>query len=154
RIPEGKTHPISRGFGQRLSSTRRRAALPGSPQRPIAAKVRGPQLAGCRSDWAAPKAGQPSTFGSCKACCHSSRSSWVKATRRLRVSAWRWETRHRSDVFSRLRRHLFLLNNGHMDTVMCNGRQFEISRAVEADVPGLVALLADDVLGATRESRA
>lgn len=35
---------------------------------------------------------------------------------------------------------------------MSNGRRFTVSRAVEADVPGLVSLLADDVLGATRES--
>jgi len=41
-----------------------------------------------------------------------------------------------------------------MDTVTSNGRRFTISRAVEADVAGLVSLLADDVLGATRESAA
>ena len=45
-----------------------------------------------------------------------------------------------------------LLNNRPMDTVMSNGRRFTISRAVEADVAELAALLADDVLGATRES--
>src|SRR5690625_6117663 len=41
-----------------------------------------------------------------------------------------------------------------MDTVTSNGRRFTIARAVEADVAGLVSLLADDVLGATRESAA
>src|SRR5699024_12859411 len=47
-----------------------------------------------------------------------------------------------------------LLNNRPMDTVMSNGRRFTISRAVEADVAELAALLADGVLGATRESAA
>ena len=33
-----------------------------------------------------------------------------------------------------------------------DGRRFTIERAAESDVPGLVALLADDVLGADREA--
>ena len=33
-----------------------------------------------------------------------------------------------------------------------DGRRFAIARATESDVPGLVALLADDVLGADRET--
>lgn len=39
-----------------------------------------------------------------------------------------------------------------MDVVEVNGQRFTIERAVEGDVPALVALLADDVLGAGRES--
>jgi hypothetical protein len=33
-----------------------------------------------------------------------------------------------------------------------DGRRFTIDRATESDVPGQVALLADDVLGADREA--
>lgn len=39
-----------------------------------------------------------------------------------------------------------------MGTVQVRGRSFTVDRAVAADVPALVALLADDVLGAERES--
>ncbi|WP_345463629.1 GNAT family N-acetyltransferase [Nocardioides marinquilinus] len=39
-----------------------------------------------------------------------------------------------------------------MDRIEVAGRVFDVRRAVVDDVPGLAALLADDVLGATRES--
>ena len=39
-----------------------------------------------------------------------------------------------------------------MHQLEAGGRRFTVARASEADVPGLVALLADDVLGAGRES--
>lgn len=39
-----------------------------------------------------------------------------------------------------------------MDVLVVQGRRFSLVRATEADVPALVALLADDVLGAGRES--
>lgn len=39
-----------------------------------------------------------------------------------------------------------------MDTIHAAGRRFVIDRAAESDVPAIVALLADDVLGAQRES--
>ena len=38
-----------------------------------------------------------------------------------------------------------------MHSLEVDGRRFTIQRATESDVPGLVALLADDVLGADRE---
>lgn len=38
-----------------------------------------------------------------------------------------------------------------MHTMKARGRSFEITPAQEADVPAIVALLADDVLGASRE---
>lgn len=41
-----------------------------------------------------------------------------------------------------------------MDYLILNGHRFDLARATEADVPALVALLADDVLGAGRESTA
>lgn len=41
-----------------------------------------------------------------------------------------------------------------MDIVTSGGRSFRISRAIEDDLEDLIHLLADDVLGATRESRA
>ena len=40
-----------------------------------------------------------------------------------------------------------------MHSLQVAGRWFTIDRATESDVPALVALLADDVLGADRESR-
>src|SRR5699024_10583697 len=46
-------------------------------------------------------------------------------------------------------------DNGGMDpsqTVQLGDRRLTITRATEADVPEIVALLADDVLGASRES--
>ncbi len=39
-----------------------------------------------------------------------------------------------------------------MDALSADGRRFDLHRAVEDDVPGLVALLADDALGEARES--
>jgi GNAT superfamily N-acetyltransferase len=39
-----------------------------------------------------------------------------------------------------------------MAALGASGRRFELRRAVEADVPELVALLSDDVLGAVREA--
>lgn len=39
-----------------------------------------------------------------------------------------------------------------MNTLETNGRQLAITRATEADVPAIVAMLADDMLGAGRES--
>ena len=39
-----------------------------------------------------------------------------------------------------------------MDALELDGQQFTIDRAREADVPGLIALLRQDVLGAGRES--
>jgi len=39
-----------------------------------------------------------------------------------------------------------------MDSIVVDGDRFGLARAVEADVPALVALLADDPLGAGRES--
>lgn len=39
-----------------------------------------------------------------------------------------------------------------MQTLDIDGRRFTVSRATESDVAGLVALLADDVLGAHRET--
>lgn len=39
-----------------------------------------------------------------------------------------------------------------MQSLDVGGRRFTVSRATESDVPGLVALLADDVLGAHRET--
>ena len=39
-----------------------------------------------------------------------------------------------------------------MDELHVDGRRYRIARATEPDVPALVALLADDPLGATRES--
>ncbi|WP_324652019.1 GNAT family N-acetyltransferase [Georgenia sp. H159] len=39
-----------------------------------------------------------------------------------------------------------------MDLVHAGGRPYRLARAVEADVPAVVALLADDVLGADRET--
>jgi GNAT superfamily N-acetyltransferase len=39
-----------------------------------------------------------------------------------------------------------------MDSLEAGGRRFTIDRAAESDVPGLVALLADDVLGADRDA--
>lgn len=39
-----------------------------------------------------------------------------------------------------------------LDTVQLEDRRLTITRATEADVPAIVALLADDVLGAARES--
>lgn len=39
-----------------------------------------------------------------------------------------------------------------MTTLDLAGRSFTIERATESDVPGLVALLTDDAIGATRES--
>ena len=43
-------------------------------------------------------------------------------------------------------------DNGAMDTLDLSGRRFTLHRAVEGDLPELVALLADDVLGRERES--
>lgn len=40
-----------------------------------------------------------------------------------------------------------------MDTVLAEGRRFLLDRATVDDVPALRALLADDALGSTRESR-
>jgi GNAT superfamily N-acetyltransferase len=40
-----------------------------------------------------------------------------------------------------------------MDSLIVNGDRFDLSRADVGDVPALVALLSDDVLGAARESR-
>lgn len=39
-----------------------------------------------------------------------------------------------------------------MDTLTLDGRTFALERAVEQDVPGIVALLTDDEIGAGRES--
>ena len=39
-----------------------------------------------------------------------------------------------------------------MDSIVVDGDRFGLARALEADVPALVALLADDPLGAGRES--
>jgi len=39
-----------------------------------------------------------------------------------------------------------------METLDFDGRRFIVARATESDVPALAALLADDVLGAQRES--
>ncbi|WP_182523627.1 GNAT family N-acetyltransferase [Nocardioides dongkuii] len=39
-----------------------------------------------------------------------------------------------------------------MTTLSVDGRRYEVARATESDVAALVALLADDVLGAQRES--
>jgi GNAT superfamily N-acetyltransferase len=39
-----------------------------------------------------------------------------------------------------------------VDSITVNDARFDLARAVEADLPGLVALLADDPLGATRET--
>lgn len=39
-----------------------------------------------------------------------------------------------------------------IDTLVVGGRRLELARATETDVPALVALLADDPLGAHRES--
>ena len=39
-----------------------------------------------------------------------------------------------------------------MESLDLDGRRFTIARATESDVPALVALLADDVLGVQRES--
>lgn len=39
-----------------------------------------------------------------------------------------------------------------LDTLQLDDRRLDITRATEADVPAIVDLLADDVLGATRES--
>ncbi|UDY23359.1 GNAT family N-acetyltransferase [Nocardioides sp. Kera G14] len=39
-----------------------------------------------------------------------------------------------------------------MDSITVDGRELAITRATEADVPALAALLADDELGAQRES--
>jgi GNAT superfamily N-acetyltransferase len=41
-----------------------------------------------------------------------------------------------------------------VDALEAGGRRFTVDRATESDVPDLVALLADDVLGAGRESKA
>src|SRR5699024_12393217 len=43
-------------------------------------------------------------------------------------------------------------DNGAMDTLELSGRRFTLHRAVAGDLPELVALLADDVLGRERES--
>src|SRR5699024_4037475 len=43
-------------------------------------------------------------------------------------------------------------DNGAMDTLDLSGRRFTLHRAVEGDLPELVALLADDVLSRERES--
>ncbi|GAA3530871.1 GNAT family acetyltransferase [Aeromicrobium flavum] len=40
-----------------------------------------------------------------------------------------------------------------MDTLSLDGRTFELVRASEADVPAIVALLTDDDIGGSRESR-
>jgi GNAT superfamily N-acetyltransferase len=39
-----------------------------------------------------------------------------------------------------------------MDTLVIDGRRFEITRADAADLPDLVSLLTDDTIGATRET--
>lgn len=41
-----------------------------------------------------------------------------------------------------------------METLDLDGRRFVVTRATESDVPALAALLADDVLGAQRETSA
>src|SRR5699024_2158976 len=43
-------------------------------------------------------------------------------------------------------------HNGPMDTLTLDGRRYTVGRATAADLPELVALLADDVLGRERES--
>lgn len=39
-----------------------------------------------------------------------------------------------------------------METLQAGGRSYVVARATEADVPAIVALLADDALGAARET--
>lgn len=45
-----------------------------------------------------------------------------------------------------------ITHTGQVHTIESRGRRFTVRRATEDDLPAIVALLADDVLGAARES--